>query len=153
MVMNIKEFLDKYGLDTTTNFQLLHYAKELNIKPFYYVMCNEVETLKRKYEKGNGVAKPILFAIANYQSTKERGSHHVALYKNNDKVFYFDSFGVQPDFEVLDFLEEGVYSKLKIQEYNTRMCGQLAIYVLYRLSRGCDFFTIVLDMYDYFNSQ
>ncbi len=44
--MNIEQFLDRYGTDTTTNFDLLHYSKELKIKPFYYVMSNEIEYLK-----------------------------------------------------------------------------------------------------------
>ncbi|ESO84502.1 hypothetical protein LOTGIDRAFT_176122 [Lottia gigantea] len=46
--MNI--FLDKYGTDTTTNFQLMRWANELNISPFYYCMRDEINNLK--YKKG-----------------------------------------------------------------------------------------------------
>ncbi|ESO93291.1 hypothetical protein LOTGIDRAFT_161857 [Lottia gigantea] len=44
-------FLDKYGKDTTTNFQLVKWAKELNVSPFYYCMRDEIDELK--YKKGN----------------------------------------------------------------------------------------------------
>ncbi len=46
-MLSIKEFLDRYGEDTTTNFQLLHYAKELGIKPFKVIMRNELYKLKK----------------------------------------------------------------------------------------------------------
>ncbi|ESO92313.1 hypothetical protein LOTGIDRAFT_162616 [Lottia gigantea] len=46
--MNI--FLDKYGTDTTTNFQLMRWANELNISLFYYCMRDEINDLKYKKE-------------------------------------------------------------------------------------------------------
>ncbi|ESO82644.1 hypothetical protein LOTGIDRAFT_155658 [Lottia gigantea] len=46
----MNEFLDKYGTDTTTNFQLKRWANELNISPFYYCMRDEINGLK--YKKG-----------------------------------------------------------------------------------------------------
>ncbi|ESP04703.1 hypothetical protein LOTGIDRAFT_170539 [Lottia gigantea] len=46
--MNI--FLDKYGTDTTTNLQLMKWANELNISPFYHCMRDEINNLK--YKKG-----------------------------------------------------------------------------------------------------
>ncbi|ESO85522.1 hypothetical protein LOTGIDRAFT_155009 [Lottia gigantea] len=46
----MNEFLDKYGTDTTTNFQLMRWANELNISPFYYCMRDEINDLK--YKKG-----------------------------------------------------------------------------------------------------
>ncbi|ESO95925.1 hypothetical protein LOTGIDRAFT_175034 [Lottia gigantea] len=42
----MNEFLDKYGTDTTTNFQLMRWANELNISPFYYCMRDEINDLK-----------------------------------------------------------------------------------------------------------
>ncbi|ESO90773.1 hypothetical protein LOTGIDRAFT_163655 [Lottia gigantea] len=44
----MNEFLDKYGTDTTTNFQLMRWANELNISPFYYCMRDEINDLKYK---------------------------------------------------------------------------------------------------------
>ena len=38
-IMTLKEFLDKYGVDTTSNFQLIHWAKEFWNKELS--LCNE----------------------------------------------------------------------------------------------------------------
>ncbi|ESO99334.1 hypothetical protein LOTGIDRAFT_158420 [Lottia gigantea] len=46
----MNEFLDKYGTDTTTNFQLMRWTNELNISPFYYCMRDEINDLKYKKE-------------------------------------------------------------------------------------------------------
>ncbi|ESO94023.1 hypothetical protein LOTGIDRAFT_153504 [Lottia gigantea] len=51
--MNI--FLDKYGTDTTTNFQFMRWANELNISPFYYCMRDEINDLK--YKKDDKITK------------------------------------------------------------------------------------------------
>ncbi|ESP01357.1 hypothetical protein LOTGIDRAFT_157535 [Lottia gigantea] len=56
--MNI--FLNKYGTDTTTNFQLMRWANELNISPFYYCMRDEINDLKYKKESTEEIMnKPI----------------------------------------------------------------------------------------------
>ncbi|ESP03065.1 hypothetical protein LOTGIDRAFT_157026 [Lottia gigantea] len=51
----MNEFLDKYGTDTTTNFQLMRWPNELNISPFYYCMRDEINDLK--YKKEDKIAK------------------------------------------------------------------------------------------------
>ena len=40
--MNLKSFLDKYGTETSNNFQLLHWAKQLKIKNFHVLMRDEI---------------------------------------------------------------------------------------------------------------
>ncbi len=50
-IMTIKEFLDKYGRDTTTNFELIQIAKELGLKIFYYCMKDEIKQLRRILKK------------------------------------------------------------------------------------------------------
>ena len=42
---NFKEFMNIYGTNSTTNFQLTKYAKELKIKNFYCLMRNELEQI------------------------------------------------------------------------------------------------------------
>jgi hypothetical protein len=138
--MNITEFLDRYGVDTTTNFQLLHYAKELNIKPFRVVMTNELKKLKKILDK-----KVTVYVICNYQTTSEGGTHWCALYRNQGNNYFFDSYGIQPDLEVLDFLGEGVSSTFRIQPVGSRMCGTLSLFTLYRLSKGYNFYDTVLE--------
>jgi len=144
--MSLKQFLAKYGEDSTTNFQLIKWAKELGIKPFYCIMRNELEKLnkaKQKLLKRNAV-----YIICNYQTTKESGTHWIAMYRSKEDAFYFDSYGIQPFPEAIDFLEDGVSSTFKIQKENQKLCGQLSLYVLFSLSQGKDFYDIVLEMYN-----
>ncbi len=149
--MNIKQFLDQYGTDTKSNFDLLHHAKELNIKPFRVVMTNELKKLKKILDKkGNGVARTV-YIICNYQTTNDSGTHWTALYSNQGKNYFFDSYGIQPDSEVLDLLGEGVHSTFRIQPYGSKMCGSLCLYLLYKLSKGYNFYDTVLEMNKYFN--
>jgi len=141
MMLSIKEFLDRYGEDTTSNFQLLHYAKELGIKPFKVIMRNELYKLKKTKKN---------YIICNYHTTEEPGIHWVAIYKdtNKDLGYYFNSYGKQPFKEAIDFLnvKNRFYSSFKIQSDGMKLCGQLSLYVLYRLSKGYDFFDIILDL-------
>src|SRR5438093_1241263 len=173
--MNLEEFLNRFGTDTTSNFQLIKWSKELGIKPFYYVMRNEIKKLKKiKISRRSAKRSPV-YIIANYQTTSESGSHHVALYRGAHTSgrdsersssalrtvgvsriapsFYMDTFGIQPLLEVIDFLEDGVYSTFKIQPVGSKMCSQLSLYILYRLSQGFDFYDTVLEMNNYFNIE
>jgi hypothetical protein len=47
MCLTIQEFLNKYGTDSTSNFDLMRWAKELNIKPFKVLMRNELKSLRK----------------------------------------------------------------------------------------------------------
>jgi hypothetical protein len=142
--MCIKDFLNTYGTNTTNNFDLLQWAKRLGIKPFKVLMANELDQLKLQ-------SKSPIFIICNYQPTTDKGSHWVAMFKTRDKSFYFDSYGIQPFQEAIDFLGTGVYSTFRIQPDGTKMCGQLCLYVLYKLSSGDDFYDIVLELHSFFD--
>jgi hypothetical protein len=143
--MTIRQFLDRYGEDTTNNFQLLQYAKELNIKPFKVLMRNELKKLQKTKKN---------YIICNYQTTNENGTHWICIFedKNKDTSFYFDSYSIAPFKEAIDFMNDYTYSTFKIQPEGSKMCGQLSMYVLYRLSQGFDFYSTVLEMSDYLNS-
>ncbi len=143
--MRITTFLNRYGTSTTTNFQLRHWSKELGIKNFHYAMCNEIKNLKR-------IKKLPIYIIFNYQSSKEPGSHHVAMYKDKDKTYYVDSYGIEPTEEAEDYLEEGINNTFKIQPDGTRMCGQICLWFFYQISQGKDFYKTVIDLYVFFNS-
>ena len=55
--MKLKEFLDKYGTNTTSNFQLLHWGKQLKLKNFRVVMKDEIKDIDS--------SKPVLNLITN----------------------------------------------------------------------------------------
>ena len=149
--MDIKSFLNIYGTDTTTNFQLMKWAKDLGISNFHYAMKDEINNLESKtLSKTQKHKKLPIYIIANYQMSNEGGSHHVVMFKDKNESFYFDSYGIQPLKEAEDFLEDGVYSSFKIQPENTFMCGQLSLFVLYKLKNGYSFYDTILELNDYF---
>ena len=141
---SIDKFLEYFGHDSTTNFDLLDWSKMLGIPNLKVVMCNELEKLRTTKKS---------YIICNYQSTTQNGSHRVALYrdKNHLKNFYFDSFGIEPFPEAIDFLENGFYSIFKIQPEGSKIYGVLCLFVLYKLSQGKDFFDTILELNNYFN--
>ena len=139
-MLTLEQFLYKFGEDTTSNFDLLRWAKQLGIKNFHYAMRDEMKNLKK-------IKKMPIFIIANYETSKEDGSHHIALYKDIDCEYYFNSFGTQPFKEAIDFLgPHYVYSTFQIQKMTQKCCGQLSLYFLYCLHNGRDYYDIVLNM-------
>ncbi len=142
----IHDFFDRYGIDTTTNFQLIHWAKELGIPNFYYKMKDELIDLKHK-------EKSPLYVISNYHRSDQPGLHHIAIYKDKSKdiCYFFNSYGYAPLPEVMDFLDdtkERYYSSFKLQDFNTQYCGQISLFILFKLSRGEDFFDTILTLKD-----
>jgi len=140
MTLTIHDFFDKFSTDTTTNFQLIKWARDLGFK-IHYAMRDEIKDLKKK-------KKLPIFIISNYHTSIQEGIHHVAIYKNKDISYYFDSFGIQPFKEVIDFLDTNTrfYSSFQIQKANTKICGVLCLFVLYKLSQKEDFFDIILNL-------
>jgi hypothetical protein len=135
MCLTIQEFLNKYGTDSTSNFDLMRWAKELNIKPFKVLMRNELKRSRKTLREG--------YIICNYQTTEDGGTHWVCFTPS----FYFDSYGIQPFPEVKSFLKNGaVYSTFRIQPDSSKMCGQLCLYVLYKLSKGNDFYDTIFGV-------
>ena len=143
--MEIKQFLERFGTSTTSNFDLIAIASILNIPNFHCVMSNEVHKLRRK--------KLPIYAVINYQSDTFEGTHWVCLYKDINRSYYFDSYGLQIIPELESYLRGGIQSTFRIQPDNTKMCGSLCMFVLYRLSRHGDFFDTILELNTYFNNN
>ena len=134
------DFTKKFGTNTTTNFQLEKWAKQLNIKPFYYCMRDEVKNLK----KLNGD----FYAMINLNTSSQEGVHHTALCSKNGNLYFFCSYGDNPTAEVKSLKKSApiLCSTYRYQEPHQKLCGQLALYVLFKLSRGEDFEDILLNL-------
>lgn len=146
--MNINNFVDRYGIDTTNNFQLRDWAKQLKIKPFYYCMRDEILPTLSNLDS--------YYAIVNIHNSNQKGIHHSAVYKNEkgNPIYFFDSYGNPPSDEIINLIDHEfsscvTYSTFKIQKPNEKWCGQLSIWFLYQLSLGVQYENIVLDLYDY----
>ena len=88
--------------------------------------------------------------IVNVQNSNQCGSHWVAYYKNNNKRYYFDSYGYAPPPKKLDkYLgpENLDYNSERIQYYNDPpICGHLCLIVLEKLSKDSDWKNILRNI-------
>ena len=64
------------------------------------------------------------------------GSHWTCFIFKDNKGYYFDSFGVQPDEFLLKQLHKPIlYHSCKIQDINSRLCGSNCLYFFYQVER------------------
>ena len=138
---NITDFLHKYGTDTTNNFQLLNWAKQLKIKNFHVLMKDEIKEIKP--------TKKPLNIITNNNTSKQDGSHWSAFHINNKgEKFWFDSYGCPPLEEIVQTFKSPILGNTsKFQEFNTSYCGQLALYFLYKINNGKSMEEICLELF------
>ena len=134
----------KLGAMGLSNFDLLELVKYLKVPNFRGVFMRD--TLPdTPHDKECGVV--------NFNKSSEPGSHWVAYYKDGDKRIYFDSFGQVAPTEIQKYLKsEEEFRDNKpviqrntdiVQKVNTKICGQLCVYVLDSLSKGANFQDII----------
>ena len=121
-------------------------SRMLGIPKLRVLMSNELEKL-------HNMAKLPSYIICNYQDTSLQGTHWCALYKDLSRSHYMDPFGIEIFPEAIDFLENGIYSTFKIQPEGSKICGQLSLFVLYKLSQGKDFDNIILELNSFFITE
>jgi hypothetical protein len=116
-------------------------VKDLKIKHFRDVFMED--ELPQKINK-------IECGIVNLQNSNQRGSQWVAYYKNNNKKYYFDSYGkAPPPKELVKYLGQKklFYNSERIQNYNDPpICGHLCLIVLEKLSKNESFEYILRNL-------
>jgi hypothetical protein len=86
--------------------------------------------------------------IFNLNTSKEPGSHWVCWFKRGNNRLYFDSYGLVPPQELVDYLGTPILRNTEqLQNFNQTNCGEFCLYVLKRLSDGDDFKNIEADLY------
>ena len=64
------------------------------------------------------------------------GSHWCCFTIKDNKGYFFDSFGVQPDKFLLNQLPKPItYHNYKIQDKNSKLCGSYCFYFFYLIER------------------
>ena len=122
-----------------TNIELVDAAKKLNIPNFKGVFLRD--TLPKKPRKNE-------CGILNLDDSNGSGSHWCFFSKRGKEQLYFDSYGLPPPTELLEYLKGPVlYNSERIQPDNEVFCGHLCLYVLKKLSEGHEFQTIINDLY------
>ena len=87
-----------------------------------------------------------LNVVVNIHMSKEQGLHWSALYINKD-AYFFDSYGLAPTQEIVDFLSQHsqrMRNTLEVQSFGESNCRQLSLYVLYKLNKA-------VSRYNYFS--
>ena len=134
--MNLVDFLIKYGINSTSNFDLKYILNDLNISG-KVLMRNELNKIKTT-KKSN--------IIMNLQTSKDDGSHWVCIHKSCINNYYFDPYGVLPTKEVYKYFDQPFhYNKIQIQQEGMECCGQLSLYVLYKLNTTNDSFDDIIS--------
>ena len=83
-----------------SNFELENAVKKLKIPCFWGVFL--LDTLPKKPNKKK-------CGIVNFDKSGGPGMHWVAWYKNGKTKIYFDSYGVQPPNEVVEYLGKPIH--------------------------------------------
>ena len=64
------------------------------------------------------------------------GTHWTCFYNKDNKSFYYDSFGVQPDKFLLKQSQKPIiYHRYKMQDINSKLCGSYCLYFFYLIER------------------
>ena len=122
----------------TTNDFLLKEAKRLKLRKFRGVFMRD-ELPKKTLVKECG--------IINLESSKEKGSHWCCWWKNKNKKYYFDPYGILPSKEMINYLESPInYSTFQIQQFNESNCGERCLDMLNKLNNGNNFQDIIFKM-------
>ena len=122
-----------------SNIELLEAARKLKIPNFRGVSLRDaLPTTPKKKECG----------ILNLDDTTGSGTHWVAWYKNGTEKKYFDSYGLQPPNELVDYLAPSIlYNTERVQPYDQVFCGHLCLYVLKQLGGGQHLQDIINSLY------
>ena len=81
--------------------------------------------------------------ISNLSREHDTGSHFIAIFIDQDKITYFDPFGIE-SYNILieeylkKYKKKIIYSKQRIQSYNSTHCGYFCvIFILYLENNVC----------------
>ena len=111
-----------------SNFQILDAARKFKIKNMRGVFVrDELPKRPKKVECG----------ILNLDNSQGNGTHWTAWIKNGFEKLYFDSYGLAPPVELVDYLKDPVYyNSERIQPDGEVFCGHLCLYVLKKCEEG-----------------
>ena len=109
-VLNFRDFMKKYNLkNDTMNESELQRVNNYTIYP---------RDSKLYSDKG----------FVNIDNGSQGGTHWTCFIVKDNKSFYFDSFGGQPDrFLLNNLLKPLIYHNYKIQDINSKLCGSYCL--------------------------
>jgi hypothetical protein len=90
---------------------------------------------------------PVECGVVNLDDSDGPGTHWVAYYKRGREAIYFDSYGLDPPRELVQYMRCSIQTQtFQLQGPKDVICGHLCIHVLHRLAAGDTFKDIVLKL-------
>lgn len=125
----IKLTIDNYGI--TSDKQLYKLADKLNIKINYIGFIEDLNDIS----KNGGY-------IINLANSDSSGSHWTCFYKENDEIFYYDSFAVGFEDKLLDLAKKSNIKNIifndyhQMQDISEDLCGIWCLIFLYYMENS-----------------
>ena len=117
-ILNFKDFMKKFNLKNET----------LNESELQKVYIYPVFPRYSKIYSDKG--------FVNIDDGSQGGTHWTCFYIKDNKSYYFDSFGGQPDkFLVNQLYKPIICHNYKIQDINSKLCGSYCLYFFYSIER------------------
>lgn len=116
--MNIKPLSD---------IELINYVREYNI-PYFRGVFMKDQLPNRRYKNES--------MIINLDNSSGNGTHWVCFFKKDNKIHYYDSFGVKPPIQLVEYFKncEVCYNIDKNQNFDEVICGHLCLEFLTKFS-------------------
>ena len=127
-IKNFKDFMEKYNLNNNT-------MKESQLQRVYNYPIYPRDS-KIYSDKG----------FVNIDNGPLGGTHGCCFYLKDNKSYYFDSFGGQPDKFLLNQLPKPIiFHNYKKQDINFKLCGSYCIYFFYLIER-MNYYDVILKL-------
>ena len=127
-IINFKDFMKKYKLKNAT----------MNESELQRIYNYPIYPRDSKIYSDRG--------FVNIDDGRMGGSHWTCFIVKDNKSYYFDSFGVQPDKFLLNQLKKPIiYHNYKIQDINSKLCGSYCLYFFYLIER-MNYYDIILKL-------
>ena len=84
--------------------------------------------------------------FVNIDNGSQDGTHWTCFIVKNNKSYYFDSFGGQPDNFLLNQLPKPIkYHNYEIHDINSKLCGSYCLYFFY-LYKRMNYYVAILKL-------
>ena len=128
-VSNFKDFMKKYKLKNDT----------LNESQLQKIYNHPIHPRDSKIYSDKG--------FINIDNGSQGGTHWTCFVVKDNKSYYFDSFGGQPDKFLLTQLHKPIIDhNYKIQHIDSKLCGSYCLYFFCLIER-MDYYIAILTMY------
>ena len=115
-------------------------------------MLSDVKTFRgciSRTEICDEIKTNIGFWVLNLDNADGGGTHWVCFYLCQNKIEYFDPFGIYPPQELVDFARSNYlelwYSTHQIQNIHSVACGYFCVYFILNRDKGREGNEILLD--------